>query len=113
MKAFLIQVMTAMMPMMKPLVWLALAAFVLGLALSLAKVEGGRSFARVAFRVLVAIGVFFVAAQVMGMWLGAEPKINFGDSSKFEFILVPFWQLGIAMLAGAGVLKFIQRRRFA
>ncbi len=105
MKGFLINMMTAMMPFMKPLVWLALAAFVLGLALGLLNIEGGRRFARVALRVLVAIGVFFIVAQLMGIWLGAEPKINFGDSSKFEFILVPFWQLGLVMLAAALVLR--------
>ena len=105
MKGFLIQMMTAMMPFMKPMVWLALVAFVLGLVLALVKVEGGPRLALVALRVLVVIGVFFVAAQFMGMWLGAEPKINFGDARKFQFILVPFWQLGVAMLAGALVLR--------
>ena len=111
MKSSLIGMMTAMMPFMKPLVWLALAAFLIGVVAALVRADGARALSRVALWVLAIIGVFFVLAQLMGMWLGAQPSINFGDPKKFEFILVPFWQLGLVMLAGAVVLFGIQRWR--
>lgn len=110
MKMMLMDIMTAMMPYMKPLVWLALAAFIAGLALALMGGEGSVKFVRLAFGIVLGVGVFFIAAQLMGLLLGAGPSINFGDPRKFQFILVPFWQLGIACLAGAGVLKLLLRR---
>ena len=45
----------------------------------------------------------------MGLWLGAQPSINFGNPKKFEFILVPFWQLGLAALAGSFILWLAKR----
>ncbi len=109
MKGMLMDMMSAMMPLMKPLVWLALAAFVAGLALVLT--GGGSRIARLALWIVAGIGIFFLLAQGMGLWLGAQPSINFGDARKFQFILVPFWQLGLAALAGAVVLRLLQRWR--
>ncbi len=111
MKGFLMDMMSAMMPFMKPLVWTALAAFIIGLVLAFAGGTSTRALARFARRVVLAIGIFFVVAQLMGLWLGAQPSINFGDPRKFEFILVPFWQLGLAALAGAFVMRLATRNR--
>ncbi len=110
MKGMLMDMMSAMMPLMKPLVWIALAAFVAGVALAFIKGNATLRMARLALWVVAGIGLFFVLAQFMGLWLGAQPSINFGDASKFEFILVPFWQLGIAALIGAFVLKWLLKR---
>ncbi len=107
----LIDIMTAMMPFMKPLAWLALAAFVAGLVMTLLRGEGSRKIGRIAGRLVLGIGIFFLAAQLMGMMLGANPSINFGDARKFQFILVPFWQLGLACLAAAVVLRLLPGRR--
>lgn len=46
----------------------------------------------------MALGVFFLASQVARMVLGATPSINFGDSTKFQFDLKPFWEIGAALL---------------
>lgn len=37
------------------------------------------------------------------------PTINFGDSSKFEFILVSFWQIGVALLIASLVIKYLAK----
>ncbi len=107
-KSTLIDIMTLMMPAMKPLVWLALIAFIAAIALVLAGGEMRARWAPKAAGITLAIGIFFLAAQGMGALLGAAPSINFGDPRKFEFILVPFWQLGIACLVGWGIVKALK-----
>ncbi len=107
-KSTLIDIMTLMMPAMKPLVWLALAAFVAAIVLVIAGGEMRERWAPKAAGITLAIGIFFLAAQGMGALLGAAPSINFGDPRKFEFILVPFWQLGIACLVGWGIVKVLR-----
>ena len=109
MKVFLIDMMTAMMPLMKPLVWLAALAFVAGVLLVIVGGPGWYKLSRMALWILAGIGIFFIAAQGMGALLGAQPSINFGDAKRFEFVLVPFWQLGIAALTGAAILRALQR----
>jgi len=111
MKGFLLNMMSAMMPFMKPLVWLALAAFVIGIILAFVQGEATRRLARIAYWIVLVIGIFFVVAQFMGLWLGAQPSINFGDPKKFEFILVPFWQLGLVALAAAFIMRLAMRNR--
>ena len=112
MKGMLMDMMSAMMPLMKPLVWLALLAFIVGVVLVLLGGQGWHKLSRVALWVVAGVGIFFLLAQGMGLWLGAQPSINFGDARKFEFILVPFWQLGLAALAGTVVLRLLQRWRW-
>jgi hypothetical protein len=101
--------MTAMMPLMKPLVWLAALSFIAGVLLVVAGGPGWYKLSRITLWILAGIGIFFIAAQGMGALLGAQPSINFGDAKKFEFVLVPFWQLGIAALIGAGIVHALQR----
>ena len=109
MKGQLMDMMSTMMPFMKPLVWVALAAFIIGLILAFVGGPSTRILARIACWIVLAIGVFFIAAQFMGLWLGAQPSINFGNPKKFEFILVPFWQLGLAALAASFILWLAKR----
>jgi hypothetical protein len=42
-----------------------------------------------------------MASAVMG-YMGLNASFNLGDPAKFEFVLVPFWQIGL-VIAGAGV----------
>ena len=109
MKQMLIQIMTDMMPFMKPLVWLAGLAFLGGLVLVFAGGRGWRKGALAAGWIVLAIGIFFLAAQGMGALLGAAPSINFADGRKMEFFLVPFWQLGLSALAGYTILRILAR----
>ena len=39
------------------------------------------------------------------------PTVNFGDSSKFEFILVSFWQIGIALLIASLIIKYLAKKK--
>ena len=115
MKPFLIDVMTKMMPFMKPLVWLAGLSFLASLALVVIGGHQWRTWARWTSAVTLVIGIFFLAAQGMGLLLGASPSINFGDASKFEFILVAFWKLGLASIGAwliiQGLLRLGQKKK--
>ena len=52
---------------------------------------------------LVGIGAALIAASVVLSYMGLGASYNFGDPGKFQFVLVPFWQIGlaIAVLGGA------------
>ncbi len=114
MKSNLIDVMTLMMPFMRPLVWLAGLSFLAALALVLIGGDQWRTWARRTSAVTLVIGLFFLAAQGMGLLLGAAPSINFGDASKFEFYLVAFWKLGLASIGAwliiQGLLRLGQKK---
>lgn len=47
----------------------------------------------------LAAGVLLIAANVVMHFMGLSASYNFGDPSQFEFILVPFWQIGVALIA--------------
>ncbi len=109
MKQTLMNMMTALMPFMKPLVWLTGLSLLAGLALALIGGTGWRRGASVAAWIVLSAGIFFLAAQGMGALLGAAPSINLGDARQGEFFLVPFWQLGLAALVGGAVLRLLVR----
>ena len=90
--------MTAMMPAMVPLVWIGGILTVIAIVLYILAGKTGYKPALWAARGAMAFGIFFLACQLAGMLLGAGPSINFGDPKKFEFILVAFWKIGLAML---------------
>ena len=108
MKQTLLDLMSAMMPAMMPLVWTGGVAAGAAILLLLAKQA---RLARWAAGLTLAVAAFFLASQGMGAVLGAAPSINFGDPKQFEFILVPFWQIGLALLvAGTAVWAFARQR---
>lgn len=103
MKAFMLDMMVMMMPYMKPILYVGTVAAALGFILALAKPVLGMSRARLggllwSGRIATIFGLFFLACEGMGAFLGAAPQFNFGDASKFEFWMVPFWQPGAALL---------------
>jgi hypothetical protein len=106
MKQMLLDMMSAMMPAMMPLVWIGAAVTVLSIVLLLVKKYGG---ARLGGAATMAFGIFFLACQLAGALLGAQPSINFGDPSEFEFILVPFWQIGLAFLIPGLIVWWVAR----
>ncbi len=113
MKQFMIETMTMMMPYMKPLMWLGVITTALGIVLLFAHMvfrsnTGG--WVLLAGRVTLVFAIFFFGCQIAGYFLGAAPGINFGDFSKMEFNIVPFWQIGAAFLAAALVLGFFGGR---
>ena len=52
---------------------------------------------------LVGIGVVAIVASAAMSTMGLSPSYNFGDPSKFEFFLVPLWQIGLAIAAVGGL----------
>lgn len=111
MKDILVGLMVQMMPYMMPLMWVGTAAVAIGVAvLVLSLLIGGlRPVTGWAGRIAALAGLFFLACQVAGQMLDVPPSINFGDSKKFEFVLVPFWQIGLALLIPGLVLGRLGR----
>ena len=64
---------------------------------------------------LVAAGVAVVGASVVvTATKGAMPSLNLGDPSKFQFILVPAWAIGLGLAAvGAACLLGWRRMKAA
>jgi hypothetical protein len=60
---------------------------------------------------LCAIGLAVIVASAAMSYLGMNPSYNLGDPAKFEFILVPFWQIGLVIAAIGGVCLMASRRR--
>ncbi len=109
MNAFLMNMMVMMMPYMKPILYIGLVAAALGFILGMAKPVLGMSRARLigllwSGRAATIVGLFFLACEGMGAMLGAAPQFNLGDSSKFEFWMVPFWQPGAALLVSGLII---------
>ncbi|MFY9642023.1 MAG: hypothetical protein WCD20_14105 [Rhodomicrobium sp.] len=107
MTGFMLDMMVMMMPWMKPLLYIGLLAAVGGLGLAAAKAvvssETRLKGLLWSGRIAAGLGLFFLACEVMGGFLGAAPQFNLGDPNKFEFYMVPFWQVG-AMLLALGLL---------
>jgi hypothetical protein len=109
MKQAMLSMMAAMMPYMMPLVWLGGGLVVAGFALLIISLVVGRRGllhrgVGWAGAVSLLLGAFFLLSQFAGMWLGATPFINLGDSRQYQFVLVPFWQVGLALLVSGTIL---------
>jgi len=98
MKQFMLDMMTAMMPAMVPMVWIGGIFTVLAVVLYVLSGKTGYKPPLWSARIAMAFGIFFLACQLAGSMLGAGPSINFGDPREFEFILVGFWIIGLCML---------------
>ena len=48
---------------------------------------------------LCVIGIALIAAYGVMSYMGLGASYNLGDPTKFQFILVPFWQIGLAVAA--------------
>ncbi|HUC45026.1 MAG TPA: hypothetical protein VMR94_00620 [Hyphomicrobiaceae bacterium] len=59
---------------------------------------------------LSAIGVAVILMSVVMSIMGLNPSYNLGDPAKFEFILVPFWQIGL-VIAGIGAVCVLASRK--
>jgi hypothetical protein len=51
----------------------------------------------------VAAGVVTVGGMGVTVTTGGSPSINLGDPSKFHFILVPIWAIGVALAVAGGL----------
>ena len=61
---------------------------------------------------LIGIGVLAIVASAVMSTMGLSASYNFGDPSKFEFFLVPLWQIGLAV-AAVGALCILGTRLLA
>ena len=116
MRQLMMDMMAGMMPLVMPLVWLGAVLIAAGALSVLARLAGGSPLARrvasLSGTLLVLLGIFFLLCQAAGMLLGAAPAINFGDATKYEFDLKPFWLVGLAFLIpGILICMFPGRRR--
>jgi hypothetical protein len=115
MRQSMLDMMTAMMPYMMPLVWLGGVLILLGVLSVFMRLFGRSALSRggawLSGTVLVLLGVFFLACQVAGMLLGANPSINFGDASQYEFDLKPFWMVGLAFLIPGLLIRALRGSR--
>lgn len=108
----MLDLMVKVMPLMMPLVYLGGALLVIGVLALGFQVATGKAggIARLAGWLLAGLGVFFLACQAAGMWLGATPSINFGDSAKFEFDLKPFWEIALVMAIPGALIGWLSGR---
>jgi hypothetical protein len=56
------------------------------------------------------IGVALIVANIVMSFMGLGASYNFGDPAKFQFILVPFWQIGLVIAAIGGACLLASRR---
>ena len=112
MKNIMIDMMVAMMPYMKPVMWLGVIVVCIGLLFIIANLLLNKDINKGitwSFRIALSTAIFFLLAQLAGYFLSMPPTVNFGDSSKFEFILVSFWQIGTALLVASLIIKFLAK----
>jgi hypothetical protein len=57
-----------------------------------------------------AIGAAVIVASLVLSFMGFGASYNFGDPAQFQFILVPFWQIGLVIAAIGGACLFAWRR---
>lgn len=109
MKEQMLDMMLLMMPYMMWVVYAGAAFLAIGLLMGIIRLISGSGggLARLAAGGALAVGLFFLAAQVAGMWLGTPPSMNFGDPTQFEFKLYPFWQLGLVALVGGIIVRML------
>lgn len=58
---------------------------------------------------LCVVGGGVIVATTIMSYMGLNPSFNLGDPTKFEFVLVPVWQIGVG-LAGLGALCILASR---
>jgi ABC-type enterochelin transport system permease subunit len=59
--------------------------------------------------VLCSIGAALIAASMVLGYMGLSGSYNFGDPAKFQFYLVPLWQIGCAVAVVGGALLLLSR----
>ena len=58
---------------------------------------------------LCGIGVAAILASTVMSYAGMNPSYNLGDPAKFEFVLIPIWQIGLVIAAIGGVCLLASR----
>jgi hypothetical protein len=58
---------------------------------------------------LCGIGAVLVVASGFSGSMGLSPSYNFGNPAKFQFYLVPLWQIGCAVAVAGGACLLAAR----
>ena len=58
---------------------------------------------------LCVIGAALIAASAVSRSMGLSPSYNFGNPAKFQFYLVPLWQIGCAIAVAGGACLLASR----
>jgi hypothetical protein len=58
---------------------------------------------------LCLVGVAVIVGSLVSTSMGLNPSFNFGDPAKFQFYLVPLWQIGCAVAVIGGALLLLSR----
>ena len=65
--------------------------------------------------VLCGLGAAVIVASLVMKVLGVDASYNFGDPAKFQFVLVPFWQIGLGIAVAwrhmSGGVSLAEERR--
>jgi hypothetical protein len=56
-------------------------------------------------------GAAVIAASAVMGYMGLAASYNFGDPAKFQFYLVPFWQIGLGIAVVGVICLLLSRRR--
>ncbi len=107
MKEQMIDIMNMMFPYMKIIAYVGGAMLVIGVLAWLLWIFTGWCtwLLRLSGRLLIILGLFFLACQAAGYFLGMSPEINFGDFQKAEFNTEPFWIVGLILLIPGFILR--------
>jgi len=99
-KDLMLQMLSMMMPYMIWVFRFGALVTVIGLVLLVLNLLNGSMSDKLqlAGKILLGVAAFYFACELAGMYLSAKPSHNFGDESKFEFIIVRFWKVGVAAL---------------
>jgi hypothetical protein len=61
-------------------------------------------------RVFLIAGVLFIAANVVMHFLGLSASYNIGDPTKYQFYLISFWHIGVALAIIGAASVYAGRR---
>jgi hypothetical protein len=109
MKQTMLDLTTQMMPYMVPAVYAGGVLLIAGVLALLSWIVSswGTGLLRFSGRLLVVLGLFFLACEIAWVLLGADPRINLGEAAKLEFNTKPFWMLGLAFLIPGFVMRML------
>lgn len=113
MKDLMLQMLSMMMPYMIYIFYFGALVAVAGAIMLVLNLLNGSMDGplRLMGKILIGVALFYLACELAGAYLGAKPSHNFGDESKFEFILVRFWKVGIASLVIGSIYLLLGKRQ--
>ncbi|MGO8952126.1 MAG: transporter [Rhodomicrobium sp.] len=107
MKQTMTDMMMQIMPYMTPIAYVGVAVLAMGILSWLLWVVSGwcTCFLRFTGRLLILIGLFFLASQAVAMFLQMPQELDLGDLARFGFKTQPFWVAGLFFFIPGFVLR--------